>query len=155
MPTGVYLRTDYHRKINSLGHKGQVPWHKGKVGVYSEEVNKRRSNKHKGMKKPWVSKNMKQSLGEKAPNWRGGISPINLKIRGSLEYRLWRKAVFERDNHTCIWCGKKEGIIHADHIKPFALYPKLRFAIDNGRTLCIDCHKTTETFAGRGRLKTK
>jgi len=53
---------------------------------------------------------------------------------------LWRKAVFERDNYTCIWCGKKDKTIQADHIQEFATHPELRFAIDNGRTLCKDCH---------------
>ena len=75
------------------------------------------------------------------------ITPINIKIRSSLEYKLWRRAVFERDNYNCIWCGNnKGGNLNADHIKSFALYPELRFAIDNGRTLCIDCHKTTESY---------
>lgn len=83
--------------------------------------------------------------------YKGGVTEINKKIRNSSEYKLWRTAVFERDNYTCVWCGLKsqKGVkleIQADHIKPFSLFPELRFAIDNGRTLCRDCHKKTDTF---------
>lgn len=86
--------------------------------------------------------------------WRGGITPVNQKIRTSREYKLWREVVYKRDNYTCVWCHRRGGILNADHIKPFAQYPELRFAIDNGRTLCISCHKTTETY-GRPKKKTK
>jgi 5-methylcytosine-specific restriction endonuclease McrA len=84
--------------------------------------------------------------GEKNRNWKGGIYPINKLIRASLEFKLWRKAVFERDNYTCVWCSQYGGVLNADHIKPFADYPELRFAIDNGRTLCVSCHKKTNTW---------
>lgn len=114
--------------------------------------------KHPPRSKGWREKQRAARLGkyrgEKATNWRGGITSINMLIRSSDEYKLWRKAVFERDNYTCIWCGIRSGsgkkvVLHADHIKPFALYPELRFAIDNGRTLCKDCHKKTDTYCGR------
>jgi len=83
--------------------------------------------------------------------WRGGITPVNEVIRKSLESRIWRRAVFERDNWTCQNCEIRSGngkkvVLHADHIKPFAFFPELRFAIDNGRTLCKPCHKTTDTY---------
>lgn len=87
--------------------------------------------------------------GESHWNWKGGVTPINEKIRKSMEYRLWRTAVFERDNYTCVWCGEKGIYLHADHIKPFAYFPELRFAIDNGRTLCKECHQTTETYGAK------
>lgn len=93
--------------------------------------------------------------GEKNVNWKGGITPVNLQIRGSLEYKLWRKSVFERDGYSCVWCKiKGDGKnLNADHIKPFSLFPELRFAIDNGRTLCIDCHKKTDTYGWKIKNK--
>jgi len=83
--------------------------------------------------------------------WKGGVTSINKSIRSSLQYKLWRESVFKRDNFTCVWCGSKSGdgktvALNADHIKPFSLFPELRFAIDNGRTLCLDCHKKTDTY---------
>jgi hypothetical protein len=85
--------------------------------------------------------------GEKNHFWKGGITKENLSIRTSAKYKQWRSEVFQRDNWTCIWCGKKDKTIQADHIKPFSLYPELRFNINNGRTLCHKCHKTTNTYA--------
>jgi len=97
---------------------------------------------------------LQKTSGKNASNWQGGIYPENFKIRHSPEYKLWRKAVFERDNYTCIWCYEKSEkgkavILNADHIKPFAYYPELRFAIDNGRTLCVKCHRTTDTYGSK------
>lgn len=94
-------------------------------------------------------KEKSKQRGELNPNWKGGITPINRLIRASKEYILWRKSVFERDNYTCVWCGYRGRGLVADHIKPFSLYPELRFDIDNGRTLCEECHLTTDTYAGR------
>lgn len=40
----------------------------------------------------------------------------------------------------------------ADHIKSYALYPKLHLELNNGRTLCIPCHRKTPNY---GRLTRK
>ena len=69
--------------------------------------------------------------------------------RHSYKYRKWRKLVFQRDGYTCQECGQVGGVLNADHIKPWALFPELRFELDNGRTLCVKCHKDTDTYGVR------
>lgn len=142
-----------------MGIKGQKAWNKGKKWSKSSREKMRQSKINAGIIPP-SRKGVKLTSEHKAKivhrkenhwNWKGGINPINDTIRKSLEYKLWRKAVFERDHYTCIWCGAKNGngkavILNADHIKRFSDYPELRFAIDNGRTLCKDCHRKTDTW---------
>lgn len=116
--------------------------HTGKK--HSIKWNENISNSHKGVARPYF-------YGEKNPAWKGGITPINFKIRKSLEYKSWRESVFKRDNYTCRLCfkPKRGGDLHADHIKPFGFFKKLRFDVNNGRTLCISCHRKTKTYGGR------
>ena len=148
------------REENKGPAKGRIPWNKNKKGWVTswkgrhhtkktkKKISKNRRGITKGIKFSEKSrKNMsKAHKGEKSHLWRGGITPINKKIRSSVEYKLWREAVFKRDNWTCRFCGQVGGKLNADHIKPFALFPELRFAIDNGRTLCEDCHMKTDTY---------
>jgi HNH endonuclease len=66
---------------------------------------------------------------------RGGVK----RDRNMPAYIEWRKSVFERDSYTCRECGAK-GNINAHHIKAWSKHPEQRFDIDNGITLCGDCH---------------
>lgn len=84
--------------------------------------------------------------GVNSTGWKGGISKEHHRIRQSKEFKDWRISVFTRDNYTCIFCGQHGGYLEPDHIKPFAYFPDLRFDINNGRTLCKPCHKTTDTY---------
>ena len=154
--------------------KGNIPWNKGKTGTFkhSEEHKKRISALLKGRKKPdgfnvgrKHSEETKRKIGAAnhiallgKPNgrtgaknnmWKGGKSSPNEKFRKSVSYKLWRKAIFERDDYTCKLCLIRGGKLNADHIKPFAYIPELRLALDNGRTLCEDCHRKTDTYSRR------
>lgn len=89
-----------------------------------------------------------QISGENHHRWKGGTSTVNEAIRKSIEYKNWKRAVLARDNYICILC---ENIDHleVDHIKPFAYFPEVRFDINNGRTLCHDCHVKTPTYKNK------
>ncbi|MEK6884195.1 MAG: HNH endonuclease [Nanoarchaeota archaeon] len=138
-----HKQPDYIKAKLSLAHKGKK---------YSEETKKKMSEAHKGQKRSKESRlKMSYMAKQRVINgnhnfWKGGINIINNGIRHSLEYKLWRESIFERDKYICVFCKQKGGKLNADHIKPFALFPELRFAIDNGRTLCGECHKKTNTF---------
>lgn len=112
--------------------------------------------------------NLKNSLahrGEKSVMWRGGLSSLNKRLRRSLKYRTWRTSVFERDGYKCIWCGADKKYLNADHIKQYAVIIKENnittyeqavdceelWLINNGRTLCIDCHMETDTYLNKGK----
>ena len=113
---------------------------------HSEESKLKIAKSHKGIRPPLETR-MKVS-GENNWNWKGGLTPLRKKLYFSEEYKLWRQAVFRKDNYTCVWCranrsnqADKRVELSADHIKPWSLYPELRFELSNGRTLCTDCHK--------------
>jgi hypothetical protein len=74
-------------------------------------------------------------FGEKAPFWKGGITPENQIIRSSTQYKNWRKSVFERDGYRCVVCNSHSDL-HAHHKKEFHEFPELRFDVSNGITLC-------------------
>ena len=91
--------------------------------------------------------------GAQHPNWKGGITKPNKLARTAQAYIDWRLAVFERDNYTCVFCRGRGVHLHADHIKPFSIFPELRLSIENGRTLCKRCHATTPTFCKKWKTK--
>lgn len=72
-------------------------------------------------------------------NWKGGVYDTIAKIRNSPQYRKWKLSVRKKYNNTCAECGSNKKL-HAHHIKPFAIFPELRFEISNGLLLCQSCH---------------
>ena len=75
--------------------------------------------------------------------WNKGMGNPNEnhRIRTSVEYSLWRKSCFERDNFTCQFSGQSGGDIQVHHINNFADFPELRTTISNGITMTKKIHK--------------
>lgn len=132
-PTSLEIRA----KI-SKSKKGCKPWNKGKK--YTDE------QYYKIFKCGGSQKKSQKMMGNKHPNWKGGITTLSKRIRKQLEYKEWRDYIFKRDNYICQECGSRSGngktiALHPHHIKSFAKFSDLRFNPYNGITLCIDCHK--------------
>ena len=143
---GKKMSEDFRRKIGEA-HKGQTAWNKGKK--WPEEVKEKISKSKIGIP------NFK-NRGKNSANWEGGRTKLVKQIRQTLEYKEWRKKVFERDNYTCQICFKKGGEMVAHHwLKSFsqilsenniktlkeALNNKELWDTTNGKSLCLGCHK--------------
>ncbi len=82
----------------------------------------------------------KRRAGPLHPNWKGGVTPENQIGRNSPEYAAWRRSVLARDRFLCVLCGQVGGGLHAHHKQSWAEYPHLRYDVNNGITVCHDCH---------------
>lgn len=141
------------KKRMSEGQKGKKSKRKGKTyeDLYGIEKAKRIRNKisksREGCPKSLNAYSFEK--GNKHPGWKGGITPYAIKLRNSDEYKLWRSRVFERDGWTCQTCQKKGIYLEAHHKIPFCKLLKtefeyLIFDMDNGVTLCKNCHNLTK-----------
>lgn len=59
--------------------------------------------------------------------------------RTSARYLSWRRRVLRRDGNKCRQCFSTKQL-EAHHLKPWSLFPKSRYVIKNGLTLCKKCH---------------
>lgn len=64
------------------------------------------------------------------------VKPVAEKCMADLGE--WSAAVRDRDG-CCRRCGSEVALV-AHHIKPKSLYPELRLSLENGETLCSNCH---------------
>jgi hypothetical protein len=90
-----------------------------------------------------------QRRGAMGSNWRGGTTPIANLERHSARMKMWKEAVLLRDNFTCQGCGAIGDDVHPHHIKSFAKHPDLRYDVNNGLSLCTECHKRTPNYGAR------
>lgn len=92
---------------------------------------------------------------------RDTYKKISHYLRSSKEYEKWRKDVFARDNYKCVDCGKEHDS-HAHHIQELhkicnncnmniddILKSEEFNDINNGITLCGECHNKRHPFLKR------
>ena len=133
---GKHLSEESKKKIG-LANKGRI---------ISIKTRKKLSEAHKG---------------DKSHFWKGGIASLQQQIRGSFQYQAWRAFVFQRDSYTCQTCGNHtSGNLNVEHMRPLAvlvaenkilsleeaLICKELWDTNNGKTLCIPCHKKTDSY---------
>lgn len=102
----------------------------------SDRVNKYCSHKCRAIDKS----------GTENPNWRGGVRSGRKGYARDLEmgtknYRTWKNAVRERDGNKCQLCGSTKTLV-VHHIYSYNTHTQLRYALDNGITLCGSCHSS-------------
>lgn len=137
----------------------------------SDETKNKLSLSKKGVLKPPRSEEHKRNLsesgkfpkpwgrGEHCNFWEGGKTDLVKQIKAGYNYTHWREQIFKRDNYTCTACGAK-GNLHPHHIVSLseilikyniktvedAYNCAFLWDINNGITLCHNCHKKTETY---------
>lgn len=151
-----YIKTPEHREKLRQANLGKK---------YSKERIDKMIKKLKGRKlsdehKKKISNSEK---GKNHYNWKGGITPLSKRIKKSYRYIKWRSDIFTRDNWTCQTCREKGCFLEVHHIKAFSIIIKEcnidtidkaekceeLWDINNGITLCKECHKLTENYKGR------
>lgn len=163
-----YLSDEAKAKMGRKGIKRQP---------LSDITKKRLSDAKKGKPKSEETKEkLSQALlGRRAPHregancnwWKGGYSTVIQLLRKCFRYRQWVSDIFERDNYTCQDCSKRGGKLNAHHVISFSQMVRKNeidtlekgiqceelWNINNGQTLCVDCHRLTDNFAGHSREK--
>ena len=146
------IKRKQHIIPSSAFKKGCVPWNIGKeypLGAKNFEA----FNKNNKKEQHW--------------NWKGGIAKIDKSIRRMGEYLQWRSDVFARDNWTCQTCRITGVYVTAHHKKGFSKIIKENnirsrenardckelWEIENGVTLCEECHSLTDNYRYLGKGK--
>jgi hypothetical protein len=97
-----------------------------------------------GVKNPHLSSLENRQQGKTHWNWKGGIS------KRSGEQIAWSKAVKELADNLCDCCGYSRGVALEAHHLYSDNTDKGDFTLDNGVSLCSNCHKEFHKKYGFG-----
>ena len=111
---------------------------------HSAETKKKIGDVQRGRKQTpdSVEKRRQKHIGQRRKSTR----------HASRRYWEWKDSVKERDGWKCNHCGcddKKK--LHAHHVVAWEKNEELRFDVNNGLTLCKNCHAKEETKHRKGK----
>ena len=62
----------------------------------------------------------------------------------------FRESVFARDGHACRICSRRDALLDAHHITDRNEMPCGGYALENGISLCPECHERAEAYHRTG-----
>jgi ribosomal protein L33 len=108
----------------------------------SDETRKLLSLKAQGRKG-----SLKGKFGKNHPAYKG--TPNRDFNNPSTDYYIWREAVKQRFNRTCVVTGKKSNLV-THHLDGWNAYPQRRYDITNGVLIHKEVHKLFHDLYGYG-----
>lgn len=73
--------------------------------------------------------------------WKKMYDGEDITQRNTYEYKKWMYLVQKRDSFQCQCCGRRSDL-EVHHILPYSYYIDKRLDINNGITLCRNCHNS-------------
>lgn len=92
--------------------------------------------------------------GAKSRFWKGGVTEWIHGLKHTSQYFTWAKKVKKRDNYTCQCCESRDSL-NAHHIYNFIDNMEKAIEMDNGITLCENCHKDFHKVYGKRNTNEK
>jgi len=151
------LSGTFHPRYNKpLDIKHKVKLFDGLKTYMENNGHPMNGKKHSDETKQKMSINRRhKNCGVNHHNWNNGITRLYKNIRELVKRRHWGDYVFEKDNYTCQICNQIGYELNAHHIKSFSKIIEennikslddaydcvMLFDINNGITLCVDCHR--------------
>ena len=155
------------RKYTGLKNSGEKhPGWKGGISIIEKEYNCdycgksifRTETVYNSHKNHFCSKDCEYAWrsetfrGENSPFWNPNLSEEDrINGRNIPKYKEFINNTYKRDNYTCQCCGDDKGgnlVVH--HLNGYNWDVENRTNIDNGITLCEDCHRRFHNTYGYG-----
>lgn len=92
---------------------------------------------------------IKMRSGENHSNYNPDLTDEErLTNRDLRENVKWRNKIYERDDYTCVKCNTRGHKLNAHHLNGYHWCEDERFDLENGASLCENCHKEFHLIYG-------